>query len=229
MADGLQARHGVVLRATSGGISAIDRPMPLVGLTHHRRAVIHIVQEAALTTPDGDHHVRFHIETAYGAGDFAASGELLDEAANINDAQSSFTVDNTTTFVPGDVIRLDQEWMLVTAVDGFSPGVITVKRGYTNTLKEAHDNNVSIHLLDVDWIEVAQVTYDNTDNGTSPQCVVVIGGEGAGVQIADDLDAALADNTILSLPLGDRLRLRTTIAGASDPTYNYSARAAFQN
>ena len=81
----------------------------------------------------------------------------------------------------------------------------------------------------VDWIEVAQITYDNTDNGTAPEAVVVIGGGSAGPQIADDLDAALADNTIIGLPLGDRLRLRTTVAGATAPTYNYSVRAAFQN
>ncbi len=229
MADGLQARHGVVLRVTSGAIAVVDHPMPLVALEKHRRAVIHIVQEANLTTPDGDDRVRFHIETAYGAGDFAASGELLDEAADIDDTQPTFTVDDTTTFVPGDVIRLDQEWMLVTAVDGAAPGVLAVERGYENTPRAAHVNNVVINLLDVNWIEVAQVTYDNADNGTSPQCVVVIGGEGAGPQIADDLDAALADDTVLALPLGDRLRLRTTIAGASAPTYNYSARAAFQN
>ncbi len=229
MADGFQARHGIALRATSGAISVIDRPMPLVGLAAHRRAVIHIIQEAALATPDGDDKVRFHIETAYGARDFAASGELLDEAADINEGQTSFTVDDTTTFVPGDVIRLDAEHMLVIAVDGSAPGVVTVQRGHEHTLKEAHDNNVAIHLLDVNWIEVAQVTYATADDGTSPHCVVVIGGEGSGPQIVDDLDAALADDTVLALPLGDRIRLRTTVAGATAPTYNYSARASFQN
>ncbi len=229
MADGFQARHGVVLRAAAGPISIVDRPMPLIGLEHHRRAVIHIVQEAALVTPDGDDYLRFHIETAYGAVDGGLSGELLDEAADINDTQNSFTVDDTTTFVPGDVIRLDTEWMLVTAVDGAAPGVLTVERGYENTPRAAHDNNVAIYLLDVNWIEVAQVTYDTTDNGTSPHCVVVIGGEGAGPQIVDDLDVALADDTVLALPLGDRIRLRTSLAGASFPTYDYSARASFQN
>lgn len=227
MADGHQARHGVVLRATSGALSVVDRPMPIIGLGHHRRAVLHIIQEAALTTPDAADHVRFHIETAYGAGDFAASGELLDEAADINDTQPHFTVDDTTTFVPGDVIRLDEEWMLVTAVDGSAPGVLTVQRGYENTPRAAHGNNVVINLLDVNWIEVAQITYDDTDDGTSPHCVVVVGGEGAGPQIVDDLDVALPDDTVLALPLGDRLRVRTTVADV--PTYNYSVRASFQN
>ncbi len=229
MADGQHARHGVPLRAASGALSVIDRPMPIIGLGGHRRAVLHIIQEAALTTPDGDDRVRFHVETAYGVGDFATSGELLDEAADINDTESSFTVDDTTTFVPGDVIRLDAEHMLVTAVDGSAPGVMTVLRGYENTLREAHDNNVAIHLLDVNWIEVAQVTYATADDGASPHCVVVVGGEGAGPQIVDDLDVALADDSVLALPLGDRLRIRTTVAGATAPTYDYSVRASFQN
>ncbi len=229
MADGLQARHGVVLRATSGAISAVDRPMPLIALEHHRRAILHIAQEVNLTTPDADDRVRFHIEIAYGAGDFAASGELLAEAADIDNTQNSFTVDDTTTFVPGDVIRLDQEWMLVTAVDGAAPGVVTVERGYENTLRAAHLNNVAINLLDVNWIEVAQITYTDADDGTAPTAVVVIGNPAIGPVILDDLDVALADNTILAAPLGDRLRVRTTIAGATAPTYNYSVRAAFQN
>lgn len=229
MADGLHARHGVVLRVTSGAISVVDRPMPLIGLAAHRRAIIHIMQEAILVTPDADDRVRFHIETAYGTGGFAASGELLDEAADIDDTQNSFTVDDTTTFVPGDVIRLDQEVMLVTAVDGAAPGVLTVERGYENSPRAAHDNNVAIGLLDVDWVEVAQITYDQADDGTAPAAVVVIGNSALGPVILDDLDTALSDNSVLAAPLGDRLRIRTTIAGATAPTYNYSVRASFQN
>ncbi len=223
----LRAIHGVVLRATSGALTVVDRPLPLFGLEGHRRAIVHIMQEANLITADADDRVRFHIETAYGNGGFAASGELLDGA--IDDTITVVTVDDTTTFVVGDVIRVDQEWMLVTASDGVAPGVLTVRRGFENGLRQAHANNAVVDLQDVDWIEVAQITYDTADTGTAPQAVVVIGGESAGPQIADDLDADLADNTILGLPLGDRLRLRTTIAGATAPTYNYSARAAFQN
>ena len=225
--ESFKAIHGVVLRETSGALLVVDRPLPLFDLEGHRRAIVHIIQEANLITADADDRVRFHIETAYGNGDFAASGELLDGA--IDDTQTAVTVDDTTTFVVGDVIRVDQEWMLVTASDGAAPGVLTVERGNENGLRQAHANNAVVDLQDVDWIEVAQITYDNSDNGTAPEAVVVIGGESAGPQIADDLDAALADNTIIGLPLGDRLRLRTTVAGATAPTYNYSVRAAFQN
>ena len=225
--EGLKARHGVTLRATSGAIAVLDRPLPLVNLSGHRRAIVHIKHEAVLATPDGDDHVRFHIETAYGGGLFAATAELL--TADIDDTQTIVGVDDTTTFVVGDEILVDTEYMLVEVTDGAAPGNLTVERGYRASARVAHLNNAVVSLLDVDWVEVAQVTYDNTDNGTAPECVIVIGNPALTPVILDDLDAALADNTILAAPLGDRLRLRTTIAGATAPTYNYSARAAFQN
>ncbi|KKK59121.1 hypothetical protein LCGC14_3037560 [marine sediment metagenome] len=226
MTDGLKATHGVIMREVSGVLAIADRPLPLFGLERHRRAIIHIMQEANLALGAGD-EVRFLLETAYGAGPFVASGELLDEAADINDSQSSFTVDDTTTFVVGDVIRLDVERMLVTALDGAGPGVLTVERAFGGDAPAAHVNNVAIFLQDVDWVTVSNIMYDNTDNGTAPEAVVVIGSTSITPVIADDLDAALADNTILALPLGDRLRLRTTIANT--PSYRYSARASFQN
>ncbi len=229
MTDGLKATHGVIMRGVSGALSVADRPLPLFGLERHRRAIVHIMQEAALTTPDGDDEVKFHLETAYGAGPFAASGELIDEAVDINKEQTAFTVDDTTTFVVGDVIRVEQEWMLVTAVDGSAPGVITVQRGYEGTAPAAHDNNTAVHLQDVDWVEVAQITYAVADNASTPHAVVVIGNTAIAPIILDDLDVALGDNTILAAPLGDRLRIRTTIAGATAPAYNYSVRASFQN
>lgn len=228
MTNGLKATHGVILRGVSGALTAADRPLPLFGLGDHRRAIIHIMQEAALTTPDGDDRVRFLIATAYGDGPFVLSGELLDEANDINDAQTTFIVDDATPFVPGDVIRLDQERMLVTARNEGTE-VLTVERGHGGDGRAAHDNNVAIFLQDVDWVEVANITYDNSDDSTSPHAVVVIGSTDIAPVIFDDLDVALADNTILAAPLGDRLRIRTTIAGASAPTYNYSVRVALQN
>ncbi len=225
--EGFKARHGVTLRAISGALAVVDRPLPLVNLGGHRRAVVHIMQEAALTTPDGDDRVRFHLETAYGEGLMAASGELL--TAAIDDTQTNVGVDDASTFVVGDVIQIGDEVMLVTATDGAAPGVITASRGQRGTGGAAHLNNAVVNLLDVDWIEVAQITYDNTDNATSPVAVVVIGSSAITPIILDDLNVALADNTILAAPLGDRLRLRTSVAGATAPTYNYSARAALQN
>lgn len=228
MSDGLHATHGVIMRATSGVLSALDRPMPLFDLGRHRRAIVHIVQEANLALGGGD-ELRVFLETAYGAGLFAASSELLDEADDINDTQTAFTVDDTTTFVVGDVVRLDSERMLVTSVDGAAPGVMTVERGFDGDAPAAHDNNVAILLQAVKWVTIANVTYLAADNASAPHAVVVIGNVALTPVIVDDLDAALADNTILALPLGDRLRVRTTVVNATAPGYTYSVRASFQN
>ncbi len=227
MTDGLKAAHGIILRSASGVLAIADRPLPLVGLGDHRRAIIHIMHQANLVLGAGD-ELRFLIATAYGAGPFAASGELLDEATDINDTQTTFVVDDATPFVEGDVIRLDQERMLVTARNE-STEVLTVLRGHGGDAPAAHDNNVAIFLEDVDWVEVANLTYLNADDASSPDAVVVIGNTGITPVIVDDLDVTLADNTILALPLGDRLRIRTTVVNATAPGYNYTVRVSLQN
>lgn len=228
MSDALpKSRHGVVLRAASGNLTAADRPLPFDDLQGYRRAVIHIIQEAVLATPDADDEVRFYLDTAYGERAFAASGELLD--GDIDAVQTAVTVDDASTFVVGDVIKIDNEFMLVTATDGAAPGVLTVRRGQRSGGFAAHDNNAVVNLLDVDWVAVACVMYDDSDDGTAPQAVISVGNPALTQGIVDDLDAEVADNTIRALPLGDRLRLRTTVAGATAPTYNYSARVSLQN
>lgn len=223
--DPLKSKHGIILRAASGALTAADRPQPLVDLGWARRAIVHIMQEAELTTPDADDHVRFHLETAYGEGGIDVTAELL--AADIDDTQTNVPNDDSTAFVVGDVIRVDAERMLVTATDGATPGVITVERGYRGDARALHLDNAVISLLDVDWVEIAQVTYDDGDDGNQPHCVIIIGW--GDTVILDDLDAALADNTVLAAPLGDRLRLRTSVAGATAPTYQYSVRVSLQN
>ena len=235
----LKARHGIVLRATSGALAVADRPLPLFDLDGHRRAIVQIMQEANLITPDVDDRVRFHLETAYGAGDF------VDSTANLNDDplpggplsgldHEQLAVVHTSDggqFVVGDIIRIDQEKMLVTEInpDGLGVDFIRVQRGHRGDPIQQHTLATDIFRQVVDFIEVAQITYDNTDNATSPEIVVVIGNTATSPLILDDLDVALADNTVLAAPLGDRLRLRTSIAGATAPTYNYSARVALQN
>jgi hypothetical protein len=225
--EALKARHSVNLRATSGALTAADRPLPLFGLGGFRRAIVRIMLEAVLVTPQADDRVRFHFETAYGADIFAASGELL--TADIDDTQTNVGVDDAGTFVVGDVVQVGIERMLVTATDLGAPGVITVDRGIEGDARAAHLNNAVVNLQNVDWVEVAQITYDDTDDGTAPEALVVLGSTDMSPVILDDIDAALADDTILPAPLGDRLRIRTSVAGATAPTYNYSARASLQN
>ncbi len=225
--EALKARHGINLRATSGALTAADRPLPLFGLEGFRRAIVHIMLEAVLVTPQADDRVRFHFETAYGADIFAASGELL--TADIDDTQTNVGVDDAGTFVVGDVVQVGNERMLVTATDGAAPGVITANRGHDSDARAAHLDNAVVNLQNVDWVEIAQITYDDADDGTAPEALVVLGSTDISPVILDDIDAALADNTILAAPLGDRLRIRTSAAGATAPTYNYSARVSLQN
>lgn len=234
MTDALKSKHGVDLRTTSGALTAADRPLPIFDLENYRRAFLHIMQEATLTTPDVDDRVRFLLETAYGAGNFVDSTANTGGAAwggGIGEVEQNLDTTDGTQFVVGDIIRVDQEKMLVVGVGAAFGGAnfIRVRRGHRGDPVQAHAAATDIFRQDVDWVTVANITYDNTDNGIARQAVIVIGQEGTTPLIADNLETVLADNTVLALPLGDRLRLRTTVAGATDPTYNYSARASFYN
>ncbi len=227
MSDALFKSQRVQLRETSGALTVADRPLPLVDLGGFRRAIVHIVQEANILTPDVDDHVFFHIDTAYGEGGYVATAELLDGA--IDDTQTAVTVDDTTVFVVGARVRVDAEEMLVTASDGAAPGVITVIRKQRGTARAAHANNAVVDLLNVDWVNVANVTYDDGDTATAPQAVVTIGNPALTPVIVDGVQVDAAEDTIRALPLGDRLRIRVSVAGATAPTYNYSARVQLQN
>ncbi len=225
--EGLKARHGVNLRAVSGTLDAADRPLPLVNLGGFRRAVIHIIQEAVLATPDGDDVVNFFIDTAYGETVFAASGELLASALDV--AQTNVPIDDASTFVVGDVIFVGNEEMLVTATDGAAPGVLTVRRGQNGTGAITHLDNAVVSLLDVNWVNIALVLYPTADDGTAPEAVITIGSQWDATAPLNDIQADLAAEGVRALPLGDRLRLRTTVAGAPSTTYNYSARVSLSN
>jgi hypothetical protein len=63
-------------------------------------------------------------------------GELLQ--AGIDDTDASFIVRNGTPFAVDDVIHLDHEAMIVTAVTPGTPGSLTVTRGELGTEAQAH-------------------------------------------------------------------------------------------
>jgi hypothetical protein len=231
----LKARHGIVLRATSGALTAADRPLPLFDLEGHRRAIVHIMQEAALVMDAGDDRVRFLLETAYGAGDFVDSTAntvgVWPDAGIEHETELNLETTDGTQFVVGDIIRVDQEQMLVVGVGVAFGGAnfVRARRGHKGDSVQNHTTATDIFIQDVDWITVANVTYVLADNGTTPAAVVVLGSTDTSPVILDDLDEALTDDTILAAPLGDRLRLRVAVVGATAPTYNYSARVSLQN
>ncbi len=216
---------GTPFRAASGAL-AVDETVifPQFGkeLARFVSALVHL-HVTTITTPDGDDEIDFFIQAAWGDSGFAASGELLDGA--IDDTQRVIIVDDASTFVPGDVIRVGGERMLVTARDETAE-TLTVERGFAGDPRAAADTNTVVNLLQVVWEDVACVHYDNADDGNTAEAIIPIGPAPAGISQYAHSDQALADDTNRDLPLGDRLRIVVVLTGATAPTYAYSAKVS---
>lgn len=217
---------GTLFRAASGAL-AVGEIVPYsqggAELEKFTRALVHL-HVTTITTPDGDDEIDFFIQTAWGDSGFADSGEDLDGA--IDDTQRTITVDDASTFVPGDVIRIGTERMLVTARDEAAE-TLTVERGFAGDPRAAALDGADINLLQVTWEDVANVHFAVGDNGNTAEALIAIGEMAAGVAVFTHSDQALADDTNRNLPLGDRLRIVTVLTGATAPTYAYSAQASF--
>ena len=74
---------------------------------------------------------------------YVASGCLLDEGSNITDLVTNFTVDDGDYFEVGDLIRLDNEIMEVTAIEANELYVIRAVDGSTAA---SHNDDVAIRL-----------------------------------------------------------------------------------
>ncbi|NIO42633.1 MAG: hypothetical protein GTO41_22295, partial [Burkholderiales bacterium] len=76
------------------------------------------------------------------------------------------------------------------------------------------------------WTDLENVHFDNADNGTTPTKIVRLG-PWAPISTADkatdNTDGAIADDTKRAWPIGSQIRIKTTVTGASAPTYAYSA------
>lgn len=232
-----KSRHQVVIREASGALSVADNPMPIYGLEGYRRATVVISQEANLLTPDGDDRVRFLIDV--NLRDITIVDSTANTIGAIGGGPASGLVENSVTdiettdgtqFEVGDIVRIDQERMRVTAINpgGLGADFIRVDRGLFGDPVQAHVTATDIFRGRTEWFQVANITYDDSDDGTQPAAVVQIVAQDGNL-IIDDLDEALADNSVLNLPLGDSLRIRVTIAGATAPTYNYEAHAILES
>lgn len=80
-----------------------------------------------------------------------------------------------------------------------------------------------------DWADIENIHFDNADNGTTAIKLIVIGTpvDAPDAPIAET-DGTLADDTQNDIPLGDRIRVKTTVTGATAPTYAYNAEACFK-
>ena len=75
----------------------------------------------------------------------------------------------------------------------------------------------------VDWVDLENIHLIDGDNGNTEVDLVVIGGPKANNTYIAETDGTLSDNTKVDLPLGDRLRIKTLVTGASAPSYAYNA------
>ncbi|MEM3169956.1 MAG: hypothetical protein QW838_04210 [Candidatus Nitrosotenuis sp.] len=86
-------------------------------------------------------------------GDFIASGAVTTEA--LDTTETDIDVDQTAPFQRADIIRIDQEQMLVTAVE---TNRLIVIRGYSATTKATHATGAAVFLSEAHWLQtVGQV------------------------------------------------------------------------
>ena len=78
------------------------------------------------------------------------------------------------------------------------------------------------------WVDVEAIHYATADNGNTAALVAVISLPQSSAVARTATDGTLADDTKLDIPLGDRLRIKTKVTGATDPTYAYNCIAAFK-
>lgn len=75
------------------------------------------------------------------------------------------------------------------------------------------------------WVDVANVHFDNGDEPIAgANRLIGIGPKAAGVDVITPTDGTLPDNTAQDLPLGEAVRIKTKVTGATAPTYAYEAR-----
>ncbi len=76
-----------------------------------------------------------------------------------------------------------------------------------------------------DWVDIENIHTAVADNGLTPVFELVISGPQSSAVGRVETDGALADDTKLDLPLGDRIRFKTVITDA--PTYAYNVEGHF--
>ena len=78
------------------------------------------------------------------------------------------------------------------------------------------------------WIDLENIHFAQADNGTTSTRLIVLGLPQSSAVARAVTDGSLADDTKLDLPFADRIRIKTTVTGATAPTYAYDCYAAFK-
>jgi len=79
-----------------------------------------------------------------------------------------------------------------------------------------------------DWVDLENIHFDNGDNGTTAIKLLVIDRPHSSAAARTETDGTLADDTKLDLPIGDRLRWKVELTGATAPSYAYNSEASFK-
>ncbi len=215
-----KSKAGVVLRFDSGNLTAAETVVPITGLGAYNRAVIGINILANMVAVSNE-EVDFFIETSYDAAANIYVDSTTNTAETVEVGETAIGVVSGAVFEVGDVIRMDEEKMLIT---GIVTNVITVTRAHENTFEATHITALDIFLLRATWVVLARLNYDNSEgDGIAPYAVITVGS--APNSLIVDVQPTVADDAIQALPLGDRLRIRTAINDT--PTYRYEAVAQF--
>jgi len=119
----------------------------------------------------------------------------------------------------------------VTGLDHYNQAVIRLD--VTEITTPDVDDEVDFYLQTsynggADWVDLENIHFDNGDNGTTAKKLLVIGGPQSSAVARAETDGSLADNTKLDLPIGDRLRWKTAVTGATAPSYAYNSEASLK-
>ena len=79
------------------------------------------------------------------------------------------------------------------------------------------------------WCDAENIHFENADDGNTAKLIVRVGETDylAADTAAACTDGTLADGTKLKVPLGQQVRIKTLITGATAPTYAYAAAGTF--
>jgi len=77
---------------------------------------------------------------------FRPRGAKLDNGGNLTNVATSFVVDDASIFDVDDVLKLEDEYLLVQQVDP-ATNTLTVKRGHAGTSAVAHNDALPFHLI----------------------------------------------------------------------------------
>lgn len=118
-------------------------------------------------------------------------------------------------------------------LSGAHTEALIVLKATTLTLADA-DDEVDFYIQTTydgatTWNDLANVHFANADDGSTPTKLIRILGHGQAFTNKALTDGTLADNTVSNLPLGDQLRIKCAVTGATAPTYAFNATALVRN